>query len=56
MEHTPSTIEDLRQEYSQCRAKWILTADYTGEIEDILESKYSLYDETEGFQLYKRNE
>lgn len=56
MEHTPSTIEDLKQEYSQCKAKWILTADYTNAIDDILDNNYSLYDEVEGFQLYKRNE
>lgn len=56
MEQQPTITEELRKDYKQCKAKWILSADYVEGIEDILAENYTLYDSVDGFQLYRLND
>lgn len=45
---------DVHDTYMKGNAKWILTDSDTTVIDDVLKNRYSLYDKTDNFKLYKR--
>lgn len=53
---TPRIETEMHEEYKNGDVKWIIAGGSTAKISDVLESRYSVYDSTDNYTLYKLNE